>query len=355
MLGFFEVVVRGGAFVERPDFVHDGNEAALGNKLEDGAQLVPGAHIGADNGKLAGEEETDIEFGVVAGGGTASDQTASGGQALEAFAEGGGADVLENNVHAAIVGEAANFLGDGHNAVMNDFVGPELFGFGDFFVVAGGGDHAAAKEFGDLDGGAANTAASRQDENVFARLELRTIDEHVPSGLEYKRNGGGVGPIEVLGVGHAIYFGAADIFGAASINHVAEIGVIAAAVVIAGKTGGAFTTGDAGSEHDFLADVDGADFGANLGDFAGDVAAGNVGEWNLEAGKAATHPEVEMIEGTGVNADEDFAAAKLRLGDVGVVENGRVTMFLEDDGFHERPPRSELRWRLTTSRCIVSR
>ena len=75
----------------------------------------------------------------------------------------------------------------------------------------------------------------------------------------------------------------------------------------------------------------------------------------MEAGKAATYPEVEMIEGTGANADEHFVAAKLRLGDIGVVENGRVTMFLEDYGFHERPPRSEMRWRLTTSRCIVSR
>jgi hypothetical protein len=37
------------------------------------------------------------------------------------------------------------------------------------------------------------------------------------------------------------------------------------------------------------------------------------------------------------------------------VENGRVTMLLEDDGFHERPPRSEMRWRLTTGRYIVSR
>jgi len=355
MLGFFEVVVSGGTFVERPDFVHDGNKAALGDELEDGAQFVPGAHVGAENGELACEEETDIEFGFVAGGGAAGDETASGGQAFDTFAPGGFADVLENDVHAAIVGEAANFLGDGHDAVMNYFVGAELPGFGDFFVVAGGGDHAAAKEFGNLDGGAANTAASRQDENVFARLELRTIDEHVPSGLENKRNGGGMGPIEIFGVGHAIDIGAADEFGAAAINHVAEIGKVAAAVVIAGKACGTFAAGDAGSEHHFLADVDGADFRADLGDFAGDVAAGNMGEWDLEAGKAAAHPEVEMIEGTGVNADEDFAAAKLGLGDISVVENGRVTMFLEDDGFHERPPRSEMRWRLATDRYTVSR
>ena len=355
VLGLFEVVVGGGALVEGPDLVHDGNKTALRNELEDGAQLVLGAHVGAENGKLAGEEETDIEFGVEAGGGAAGDQATGGGQALEAFAEGGFADVLENDIHAAVVGEAANFLGNRHDAMMNDLVSAELPGFGNFLVVAGGGNHAAAEEFGDLDGGAADTAAGGENKHIFARLELRAIDEHVPGGLEDKRNGGGMGPIEVFGIGHAIDFGTADEFGAATINHVAEIGKVAAAVVIAGKAGGTFAAGDAGSEHDFLADMHGADFRTDLGDFAGDIAARDVREWNLEARKAAAHPQVEMIEGTGTNTDKHFVAAKLGLRDVSIVENRRVTMFLEDDGFHERPPRSEMRWRLTTGKYIVSR
>jgi len=62
-----------------------------------------------------------------------------------------------------------------------------------------------------------------------------------------------------------------------------------------------------------------------------------------------------MIEGAGANADEDFVAAKLRLRNVGEAENGRVAVMMEDDGFHERPPRSEMRWRLTTGRYNASR
>src|SRR5208337_1980238 len=283
------------------------------------------------------------------------DEAAGGGETFDALVPGGFADVLENDVHAAIVREAANFLGDRHDAVMNHFVGAELPGFGDFFVIAGGGDHAATEEFGDLDGGGADAAAGGDNEDVFARLELRAIDEHVPGGLEDQRHGSGVSPIQVFRIGHAIDVGAADKFGAAAINHVAEIGKVAATVFIAGKAGGTSSTGDARRKDNFLADVDGADFGTDFGDFAGNVAAGDVGKWSLEAGEAAAHPEIEMIEGAGVNADEDFAAAELRLGDVGVVENGRVTVFLEDDRFHERPPRSEMRCRLTKDRCIVSR
>jgi len=355
VLGFFEVVVGGGTFVERPDSVHDGNETALGDELEDGAQLVPGAHVGAENGELAAEQETDIEFGVGAGGGTAGDEAAGGGQAFDTFAPGGFADVLEDDIHAAIVGEAANFLGDGHDAVMNNFVGTKLLGFSDFFVGACGGDYTATEEFGDLDGGGAYTAAGGENEDVFARLELRAIDKHVPSSLEDQRNGSGVSPIEILGIGQAIDIGAADEFGAAAINHVAKIGKVATTVFIARKACGTPAAGDTGRKNHFLADVDGTDFGADFGDFTGDVAAGDVGKGGLEAGKAATHPEVKMIEGTSANADEDLAPAELRLGNIGVLENGRVSVFLVDDGFHERPPRSEMKWCLTTEQYIVSR
>ena len=294
---------------------------------------------------MASEEEADVEFGVGAGGGAAGDEAAGGGEALEAFGPGGGADVLEGDVHAAIVGEAANFLGDGHDAVMDDFVGAELFGLGNFFVAARGGDYPATEKFGDLDGGAADTAASGEDEDLFTRAKLSAADEHVPGGLEDDGNGRGVGPIEVFGIGQAVDFGAADIFGAATINHIAEIGEIAAEIVVAGKASGTFAAGDAGSENDLLANVDSGDFRADFGDFAGDVAAGNVGQGNLEAGETAADPEIEMIEGAGADADQDFVTPELGFGDIGETKNGGISVFLEDDGFHERPPGSETRWR----------
>ena len=53
-----------------------GVEAALGDQFEDGAQLVFRAHVGAQDGKLAGEEKAEIDFCVVAGGGAAGDEAA---------------------------------------------------------------------------------------------------------------------------------------------------------------------------------------------------------------------------------------------------------------------------------------
>ena len=226
------------AVVEGPDFVDDGGEAALGDQFEDGAQFVFGAHVGAEDGKLAGEEKPEIDFCVVAGGGAAGDEAAPVGETFDAVVPSGGAHMFEDHVDAVVIGEAADFLANGHDAVMDDFVGADLFGFGEFFVVAGGGDDASAEEFGDLDGGAANAAAGGKNEHGFAGLELRASDEHVPGGLEDERNGGGVTQSRFSGYGQAIHIRAAHVFGAAAIDHVTEIGVIAAALSLPERQAG---------------------------------------------------------------------------------------------------------------------
>jgi hypothetical protein len=169
---------------------------------------------------------------------------------------------------------------------------------------------------------------------------LSAIDKHVPSGEEDKRDGGSVGPIEIFGIRETVDFGRANVFGATAIDHVTKVGEVAAAIILAGDAGGTFAAGDAGRENDFLADVNGGDFRADLGDFAGNIAARNVRERDGNAGKATANPEVEMIKGAGADADEDFIVAENRFGDVGIAEDGRVTVFVNNDGFHGQPPGS---------------
>jgi hypothetical protein len=289
--------------VERPDLVDGGAEAALSDEFEDGAQFVLGAHVGAEDGELAGKQEADIEFGVVAGGGAAGDETTAGSEAFEAVIPGSGANVFDDDIYAAIVGEATHFLRDGHDEVVDDFVGAEFASLGEFFVGAGGGDDARTEELGDLDSGAAYPAAGCENQDGLAGLKLGAVDEHVPGGKENERDGGGVRPIEVFGIRETVDLGHTNVFRAAAIDHVTEVGEIAAAVILTSDAGGTFATSNAGGENDFLADVKGGDFRANLGDFAGNIAAGNVGERNGNAGKAAANPEVEMIEGASAYAN----------------------------------------------------
>ena len=45
-----------------------------------------------------------------------------------------------------------------------------------------------------------------------------------------------------------------------------------------------------------------------------------------------------MVKGTGMDTDKDFVGAEMRLTDIGIVKNTWVTVLVDDDGFHERPP-----------------
>jgi hypothetical protein len=84
--------------------------------------------------------------------------------------------------------------------------------------------------------------------------------------------------------------------------------------------------------------MDGVDVVADLDDFAGNIAAGNVGKRNGNAGQTVAHPEIEMIEGAGANADEDFVGVEVRFGNIGVMEHTGVAMLVKDNRFHKDPP-----------------
>lgn len=242
--------------------------------------------------------------------------------------------MLEYDVDAAVVREAADFFGDGHDAVVNHFICANLLGFFESFIIAGRGDYVRAEELRNLNRGAADAAARGENEHAFAGLQLRAVDEHVPSRLEDQRDSGGLRPIQIFGIRKAVDFRATDEFRESSVDHVAKIGVVAAQVVVAGQASGTFAAGDPGSENDFLADMDRVYLGADFGDFAGDIAARDMRERNRDARQTSADPEVEMIQRAGVDAHKDVVGAQVGFVDVGVVEDGRVAVLVEEDGFH---------------------
>ena len=62
-----------------------------------------------------------------------------------------------------------------------------------------------------------------------------------------------------------------------------------------------------GREDDFLSNVDGMYIRADLGDLSGHITARNMRQAECgHSGQAAADPQVEMIQGAGVNADQDF-------------------------------------------------
>jgi hypothetical protein len=117
----------------------------------------------------------------------------------------------------------------------------------------------------------------------------------VPGGEEDERNSGGVRPVEIFRIRETVDLGHTNIFGATAVDHVTEVGEIAAAVILTSDAGGTLAASNPRSENDSLADMNGGDFCTDLGDFAGNIAAGYVRERDSNARKAAANPEVEMI------------------------------------------------------------
>ena len=176
VFAFFEIGVGGDAIVQRPNLVDHRLETPLSDELEDGSQFVLGTHVRAEDGQLASEEVAEVELGVIAGGAPAGDQASADGEGFYTFVPSGRADVFEDDVHAMIVGEAADFFRDVHDAVVNHLIGTNVPGLLEFFVAARGGDDVCAEEFGDLDGGAADAAPGSDNQRGLAGTKLRAAD-----------------------------------------------------------------------------------------------------------------------------------------------------------------------------------
>jgi hypothetical protein len=98
----------------------------------------------------------------------------------------------------------------------------------------------------------------------------------VPRGKENERDGSGVKPVEIFGIWKTVDLGHANILRATTINHVTEVGEVPATVIQTCDAGGTFATRDPGRQNDSLADVNGGNFRPDLGDFTGNIAAGNM-------------------------------------------------------------------------------
>ncbi len=145
--------------------------------------------------------------------------------------------MLENNVDAALIGDAADFVADFLRFVIDEVVGAELFGFLQLFIGACGGDYMCAEKFRNLNGGAADAATRSENKNILPGPEFSPRKKHVPGSLENKRDRSSFFEAEIFRVWQAIYFGSADEFGTAAVDHIAEVGGLTAVVIKAGYTG----------------------------------------------------------------------------------------------------------------------
>src|SRR5882724_7243787 len=332
----FEIRVRGGSFGQREHAIYDGLQATLSNKFHHREQLRFCAHVGAEERKLAAEEEPEVHPGVEAGGGAAGHEPPGGREAREAFVPSSSANMFEDDVDAALPCNAAHFLANFLRFVIDEMVRAKLFALLQLRVAADCGDHLRTKEFCDLNRSAAHPASRTEDQHIFAGLQLGAGNQHVPRRLKHQRNGSRFLKAQVFRIRHAVYFRNAHEFRATAVNHVAKIGEIAATIVLPGDACGTFAARDAGREHHFLPNAHGCDIRANLRDFARNVASRNVRQRNRHPVDPEANPEIEMIQRAGLHPYEHFVRAYDWLGDVRVFQNLWPAVLMKDDCFHVR-------------------
>ena len=98
----FEAAMGFGGFSERENFVDDRVNQFAGDKIEDREEFRFAAHVRTENREVAAEEETQINFRVVAGGRSASDEAAIHREAGDTLVPRRHAHVFDHNVDAAL-------------------------------------------------------------------------------------------------------------------------------------------------------------------------------------------------------------------------------------------------------------
>src|SRR6185437_813303 len=105
-----EVLVRRACVRKREGAVHDRLEPAGEDVLQDIVQLAHGSHVGAQNRKLTGVDKAEVNANLRTGGCATGDEGPGGHERAQALFPGGDADVLHDDVHSLLVGDAANFV-----------------------------------------------------------------------------------------------------------------------------------------------------------------------------------------------------------------------------------------------------
>ena len=253
---------------------------------------------------------------------------------VEAELEERAADVLVDEVDAAVVGEAHHLGDDVLGRVVDPVVHPELGGAGELLVGGGVADHGRSRHVRELDGGRADAAADRVDHHGLAGLEVAAREEHVPRGAEGDLHRGGLGVGELLGDAHQVPGRAGEPLRVAAGGAEADVVGVRAERLAAGAAEAALAAGRHQQRHHAVADLPALDALAELGDPADDLEAEDERRLDREARGALADVDVEVVERAGRDVDQHLARAGPRVGNVFEPKHVDSAELVEHDRLH---------------------
>src|SRR5258705_6884048 len=181
------------------------------------------------------------------------------------------------------------------------------------------------------------------NQNVFTRLEVGPRDQHVPGGKCYQRQSRSFFPTKTMRLGNYINPRNRHEFRVPPITPVAQDVVFTTEIVLAAQAFDTMSARDTRLDHHFIARSYPRDELANFSCDAGNIIAEDMRQRNGDSRKAATDKNIEVVQRTGFDFNQDFACEYCRVRYFRVLEHLRPAMLFEDRCIHstKRLPRKQ--------------
>ena len=290
-------------------------QALLFDETEQFGEFRARAEGRAENLQLADEEAAQVRRRVVAGGRAASDETPAAHERAHRRGPHRLADVLDDDVDAAPVGELHHPIDDLAARVMDRLGSAQRPRALELLRVARGDDRPRADGGRDLGRSERDRSADSEDENRFAGREARLRPDHAPCGQPGDAERGALDEIERLGLAKDARLGSADEACERPVDLLAENARLRAEHVLAPSAELACSAGLDRIEDDRVARAK-RRAGVGLFDHARAVEPEDDRQPVGDPRAAIAHVEVDAVEAARDHADQQVAGLALRNGHI---------------------------------------
>ncbi len=149
---------------------------------------------------------------------------------------------------------------------------------------------------------------------------------------EHQRHAGGLVEVQAVRNRDHVHRGNGDQLTISAVHAIAQHGEFRALVLKSGDALGAVIAEMHGRQQYSLPRLEAGDVLADFDDLSCDVRPQNVRQGH--SGQTFADPEIDMVQGAGLDADQNLVLARLGIGHIFVAQNFRTTEFMDADGFH---------------------
>ena len=199
-------------------------------------------------------------------------------------------------------------------------VGAELLELCAFLIGARTGDNSAAVCLHHLHRRGADAAARAQHQNKVVGLHVAVGEQHAIDRAVVRRNGGG------LDKGKARIQRDDEVLRNAAVLRERALDLLTHHAFVRQRI-----------DQTAIAHLPTLDLRSNGGDFAGGICTRNPRHWHRQAGHAASHEDIEIVQTYGLAADENVSRADDGIGKFAIDDIFNAALLLDDCSFHLTP------------------